>query len=109
MNDTATPIVVTDNTGAHRFQAVVDGHTAVALYQMEAGSIRFTHTVVPEELRGRGIANELVVRALADARRRGLKVTPQCPVFAAWMRRHADTHDLLTAEGRTMLALDAST
>ncbi len=98
-------IVVTNNAAASRFQATVDGHTAVAIYRLEEGSIRFTHTQVPEELRGRGIANALVVHALADVRARGLQVTPQCPVFAAYMRGHADSQDLLTAEGRSMLGL----
>lgn len=101
----ASGLAVTDNVAAHRFQAVVDGHTAVAIYRLEEGSIRFIHTLVPEELRGRGIANALVVHALADVRARGLQVTPQCPVFAAYMRGHAETQDLLTAEGRRMLDL----
>jgi predicted GNAT family acetyltransferase len=104
----ATGFVITDNPAAHRFETVIDGHAAVAIYRLEEGSIRFVHTLVPEELRGRGIAGALVLHALADVRARGLLVTPQCPVFAAYMRGHAETHDLLTAEGRTMLGLSAS-
>ena len=99
------PIHVEDNPGAHQFEARIDGHLAFALYRMEGDSIRFIHTVVPEELRGRGIAGQIVVQALANVRARGLKVTPECPVFRAWMTRHADTHDLLTAEGRVMVGL----
>jgi predicted GNAT family acetyltransferase len=113
MSDVPTPadrpqVVFADNGAEHRFQAVIDGHTAAAYYQFEEGSIRFTHTIVPEELRGRGLANDLVAHALADVRGRGLKVTPQCPVFAAYMRRHAESQDLLTPEGRSMLGLDAA-
>ncbi len=106
-HDAAAPaaIHVEDNPGAHQFEAHVEGHVAFALYRLEGDSIRFVHTVVPEELRGRGIAGQIVVQALADVRARGLKVTPQCPVFRAYMTRHADTHDLLTAEGRTLVGL----
>ena len=63
------------------------------------------HTVVPEPLRGRGIATQLVVAALASVRERGLKVIPQCAVFEAYMRKHPETQDLLAPEGRAQLGL----
>ena len=84
-----------DNVAAHRFEMIVDRHAAVATYSMAGNVITFIHTVVPEALRGRGIARELVVFALASARERGLKVIPQCEVFDAYMRKHPETHDLL--------------
>jgi len=84
-----------DNTAAHRFEKVVDGHAAVATYRLDGNVITFEHTVVPEALRGQGIARELVEFALASVRQRGLKVVPQCEVFFAYMRKHEQTHDLL--------------
>ncbi len=84
-----------DNTAAHRFEKVVDGHAAIATYAIDGNVITFIHTVVPEALRGQGIASELVKFALASVRERGLKVVPQCEVFDAYMRKHAETHDLL--------------
>ena len=86
---------VRDNVAAHRFETVIDGHAAVATYAISGDTITFIHTVVPEALRGRGIARDLVVFALASVRERGLKVVPQCEVFEAYMRKHAETHDLL--------------
>jgi predicted GNAT family acetyltransferase len=56
--------------------------------------------VVPEALRGRGIARELVEFALASVRERGLKVIPQCEVFDAYMRKHVQSHELLAAPTR---------
>ena len=84
-----------DNVAAHRFEKIVDRHAAVATYTMDGGVITFVHTVVPEALRGQGIARELVEFALASVRERGLKVVPQCEVFDAYMRKHPETHDLL--------------
>jgi len=84
-----------DNVAAHRFEKVVDGHAAIATYRLDGDVITFEHTVVPEALRGQGIARELVEFALASVRQRGLKVVPQCEVFFAYMRKHAQTHDLL--------------
>ena len=97
-------ITVRDNPQANRFEAVVDGHTAVAMYETAPGIITFTHTRVPESLRGKGIANELAKTALAAARERGLQVVPKCTFFAAYMKRHPETQDLLTPEARVQLA-----
>jgi predicted GNAT family acetyltransferase len=84
-----------DNTVASRFEAVVDGHVAVATYALSGDTITFVHTEVPEALQGRGIARALVEFALGSARERGLKVVPQCTVFIAYMRKNVQTHDLL--------------
>ena len=37
-----------------------------------------THTVVPPEIGGRGIAGKLVERMVADAKEEGFKIVPQC-------------------------------
>lgn len=100
-DDTMT---VHDNISMERFEAVVDGQVAYAAYRMEGQVIVFTHTVVPEAIGGRGVATELVKAGLASARERRLQVTPRCPVFRAYMKRHADTHDLLSPEGRQIIA-----
>lgn len=94
MTDETRP-PIRDNVAASRFEMMVDRHAAVATYSISGNVITFIHTVVPEALRGRGIARELVEFALASVRRRGLKVVPQCEVFHAYMRKHAETHDLL--------------
>ena len=94
MTDAPRP-AIHDNVAASRFEMIVDRHAAVATYSLDGNTITFIHTVVPEALRGRGIARELVEFALASARERGLKVVPQCEVFEAFMRKHPQTHDLL--------------
>jgi predicted GNAT family acetyltransferase len=94
MTDDTHP-AIRDNVAAHRFEMIVDHHAAIVTYSIADSVITFIHTVVPEALRGRGIARELVEFALASARERGLKVVPQCEVFDAYMRKHAETHDLL--------------
>jgi len=98
-------VSVRDNPLKHRFEAESQGELAVAVYSLADGVIAFLHTIVPESLRGRGIAGQLVLAGLASARERGLQVIPQCPVFAAYMREHPETHDLLAAEGRALLGV----
>ena len=55
-----------------------------------------THTLVPPELRGRGIAEKLTRMALGDARMKRLKVVPACSYVAKFIQRHAEYRDLVT-------------
>jgi predicted GNAT family acetyltransferase len=87
--------IVRDNKAEQEFELVVDGHRALAAYQIEDDTIVFTHTLVPNAIEGRGVASKLIRGALDQARDRGLKVVPQCQFVAAYIKRHPDTQDLL--------------
>ena len=89
------PSTVRDNRAEAEFELVVDGHRAVAAYQIEGDTIVFTHTVVPPEMEGRGVGSKLIRGALDLVRDRGLKVVPQCPFVRAYMEKHPETRDLL--------------
>ena len=86
---------VQHNAAGHRYEAMVDGHLSVCEYKLRDGRMIFTHTVVPPELRGRGIAEKLVRAALADARTNGRKVEPQCSYVAKFIERHKEFQDLV--------------
>jgi hypothetical protein len=96
---------VQDNPAAHRLEVLTPSGTAYAEYRLAPGTITFTHTLVPETLRGHGLGARLIAAGLAMARERGLKVIPVCPFFRAHMRAHPETHDLLAPQGRTLLGL----
>lgn len=78
-----------------RFQAIVEGKTCVADYELAAGVMSITHTGVAPSLEGRGIAGALVQAVLDHARLNDLKVRPLCSYARAYMRRHPDTAALL--------------
>lgn len=86
---------ISDNRDRSRFEVTVDGHLARADYEIAGDVITFTHTVVPPALEGRGIASRLILHALNDVRARGLRVVPQCPFVAAYIRKHPEWADLL--------------
>ena len=88
---------VTDNRAEHEFELEVEGHRAIAAYQLEGDTIVFTHTLVPKKLEGRGIASRLIRAALDSARDRGLKVIPQCPFVKAYIERHPEYQALVKA------------
>ncbi|HVT72311.1 MAG TPA: GNAT family N-acetyltransferase [Lacunisphaera sp.] len=80
---------------ARRFETTIEGHRSVCTYELAGGAMVLTHTLVPPELRGRGVAEQLVRAALAEARAQGWRVVPQCSYVAKFIARHAEFQDLL--------------
>lgn len=79
---------------AHRFETTVDGVVCELDYLLEGGVMTITHTGVPEQVGGRGIAGELVRTAVETARREGWKIVPACSYAQVWMQRHPEFNDL---------------
>ena len=107
MTDSAPTLAIRDNPERHRFEADLgDGSFAIAEYTLPAGKIVFTHTEVPPAHEGKGIGSALIRYALGEARKRGLKVVPICPFFAAYMQKHTEVQDLLDPAWRRKFGLD---
>jgi len=82
------------DAGRSRFETTVDGMQCVADYRLLGQTMVMTHTYVPPQLEGRGIAAELVSAAMDHARQNDYKVDPRCSYVAAYMRRHPETQSL---------------
>ena len=91
----SSPIEIRHDAAGKRYEAVVEGHRSVCDYELADGRMVFTHTFVPPELRGKGIAEQLVRTALADARAAGRKVVPACSYVARFIELHKEFGDLL--------------
>jgi predicted GNAT family acetyltransferase len=78
-----------------RFEANVDGYLCELDYNLRDQVMTITHTGVPEQVGGRGIASELVRAAVDTARREGWKVVPACSYAQVWIQRHPEYADLL--------------
>jgi predicted GNAT family acetyltransferase len=72
---------------ARRYEIQVGDHSAVLEYVDDGKDRHFTHTFVPPELRGQGLAELLVKAGLSDARAAGLNIIPDCSYVAAYLRR----------------------
>ncbi|HET9427620.1 MAG TPA: GNAT family N-acetyltransferase [Allosphingosinicella sp.] len=97
---------VRDNPQEHRFEIDLGDALAIAEYTLPKGIIMFTHTEVPSKHEGQGVGTALIRAGLAAARKRGLKVIPICPFFAAYMKAHPQEHDLLDTAWRRRLGVD---
>lgn len=71
----------------------------VAAYRRTSGRVAFTHTDVPPEHEGQGVASELIATALAAAREAGLTVVPQCSFVAAYVAKHPEHAQLVEGAG----------
>jgi predicted GNAT family acetyltransferase len=79
-----------------RWTTTVDGHEAEMTYsRASAKLIIIDHTSVPDALRGRGVGQALVLRAVEDARREGFRILPLCPFAKSQFERHPDWADVL--------------
>jgi len=77
------------------FEIAINGKVALLAYEQRGEDLlAFTHTFVPEELRGQNLAALLTKAALDDARRQGKKVIPQCSYVATYLDRHRQYADL---------------
>ena len=95
MNTPSTEIMVRHNPAENRFEVEVDGRLSVADYELRGTEMIMTHTFVPPELRGRGIAAKLVRSALEHARSERLKVVPACSYVDVYFKRHPEFRPLL--------------
>ena len=80
------PIDITQRLGG--FSAEVDGHGLELDYLISGEQIVFHHTETAEELRGRGLAGQMVEHGLRWAASQERQVVPSCSYVSAWMRRH---------------------
>ncbi|MDX2080620.1 MAG: GNAT family N-acetyltransferase [Terrimicrobiaceae bacterium] len=78
---------VRHNPDARRFEIPTGRSLAVCDYIEAGGELVLTHTFVPPEARGGGLAGRLVDAAVAYADERKLRIVPVCSYVAAHLRR----------------------
>jgi predicted GNAT family acetyltransferase len=89
-------ITVINNADENRFEVLSGDHLAIIDYFRKGNAIVFTHTGVPDQLSGQGLASKMARTALDFARSEGLEVYPRCPFVNAYIRRHPEYQDLVS-------------
>lgn len=79
----------------HRFELIEDGVTSTIDYTLDGNVMSITHTKVPSEVGGRGIAGDLTRNALETAKSNNWQVKPVCSYAAAYIKRHSEYQNLL--------------
>ena len=96
---------IVNNAAAGRFEVKLGDDVAFAEYRVLASGILFPHTEVPPAFEGKGVGGALVREALGWARAQGKVVMPVCPFFAAYIRKHAEWHDIVHPHYRAALGI----
>lgn len=91
------PIEREDAPGHGRFVIRLPGELEAEMTFQKVGTeiIVIDHTYTPPEFRGHNIAFRLMERAIADARRDGVRIRPECSYAVIQFRRHPEWSDLL--------------
>ncbi len=76
---------------AGRFFTKIGEREAELLYRMvDQKTMSIYHTFVPEEARGKGVADMLALAAFAYAKEKGMKVRPDCPYIPHFLEKHPE-------------------
>ena len=92
-----------DNVACHRFEfrssvgrAVGERELPRVEYVVAPHDVVYlTHTWVPVELEGRGVAAALVGAVFGELERRGWRIVPVCPYIVAYLQRHSEWERLV--------------
>lgn len=93
--DETTGVMVEHHPEHNRFEAQLDGRSAVLEYIQVGNSLIFSHTEVPERLEGRGIGSALAKAGLEYVRDNELTAAPLCPFVRAYIQRHPEYKELV--------------
>lgn len=87
---------VRENVQRHRFELPIAGEAmALAYYTIENGQLVLTHTEVPSEYAGQGIASRLAQGTFELLRRTGRKAVLKCPFMGDYFARHPEYGDIV--------------
>jgi predicted GNAT family acetyltransferase len=78
-----------------RYEMEEQGETSFADYRRQGERLFIDYVFSPVPLRGTGASGRLMAALSADARAKGLKLTPICGYAAAWLRRSKEFGDLV--------------
>ncbi|RYZ83662.1 MAG: N-acetyltransferase [Proteobacteria bacterium] len=89
------------NNEENQFELTLDNGTGIIEYSRKGDSIYLTHTEVPAQMQGKGVATKLVEHTLNYIKSHNLTVVPMCSFVRKFMDNHEEYHDLLS-EGYRM-------
>ena len=82
---------IINNKTENKYEIHTEGHLAYIQYEITGNEIALTHTIVPKELGGRGLATQMLKLVLADIEKLGLKVVPVCSFVVKYLEKQANS------------------
>lgn len=90
---------ITHDKKNHKFTVTIDDHESYLSYKMEGKDVvDFYSTYVPLELRGKGIAAQLVEEGLKFVLQNNLRIIPSCSYVKAYVQRNDKYKDIIESD-----------
>jgi uncharacterized protein len=86
---------IKNNPTGKQFEYKEGGETARMEYRFYRDNIALMHTVVPETMKGKGVATALAAYAFAYAQETGKKVMVYCPFVASYVKKNPELESYL--------------
>jgi uncharacterized protein len=84
------------NEEKSRFELVIDEQTSHIGIQQESPKVwRLVHTIVPDQLKGKGIASKLTLMVMEYCKSNNIKVIPECSFIVTFIERHPEWKTML--------------
>lgn len=85
-----------NNKEKNQYELHVGEYFSLAMYKInKEGVVYMTHTETPFELKGQGVATELIEKSLQDIKEQGRKVYPLCPFVIAYIRKNPEWKEIV--------------
>jgi len=82
------------NAEACKYEYHIDGHVAYITYDDQNGNMHLTHTIVPEELAGKGLARILLEAVLEEIKKDNKKAVAKCSYIVKYQEKHPEASDI---------------
>ena len=79
------------NEAESKYEYHIDGHIAYITYDEDKdGNMHLTHTIVPEELAGKGLARTLLEDVLEVFKKSDKKAVAKCSYIVKYQEKHPE-------------------
>ena len=78
------------NDAECKYEYHIDGHIAYITYDDQDGNMHLTHTIVPEELAGKGLAKTLLEAVLQEIEKNGKKAVAKCSYIVKYQEKNPE-------------------
>jgi hypothetical protein len=78
-----------------QFIILIDEKECYVDYYIEKQKMNLFHTYTHPDLRGKGLAAQVVIAALEYAKKNNLKVEPGCSYVQSFVEKHAEYKELI--------------
>jgi len=78
------------NENENKYEYHIDGHIAYITYDDQDGNMHLTHTIVPPELAGKGLAKMLLEDVLGQIEKDGKKAVAKCSYIVKYQEKNPE-------------------